>query len=35
VMAQGGRIESCDRIEPDLEEAFARLLAVEAARGSA
>jgi len=35
VMAQGGKIESCDRIEPDLEEAFARLLAAEAARGSA
>ena len=35
VMAQGGSIHACDRIEPDLEEAFARLLAQESARGSA
>jgi hypothetical protein len=35
VMAQGGRIESCDRIEPDLEEAFSRLLAAESARATA
>ncbi len=34
VMAQGGSIRACDRIEPDLEEAFARLLAQETARGS-
>jgi len=35
VMAQGGMIHACDRIEPDLEEAFSRLLAEETARGSA
>ncbi len=35
VMAQGGTIEGCDRIEPDLEEAFSRLLAEETARGLA
>ena len=35
VMAQGGRVHACDRIEPDLEEAFARLLAQETARASA
>jgi len=35
VMAQGGSIHACDRIEPDLEESFARLLAQETARGSA
>jgi ABC-2 type transport system ATP-binding protein len=35
VMAQGGAIESCDRIEPDLEEAFSRLLAQESARAIA
>jgi ABC-2 type transport system ATP-binding protein len=35
VMAQGGTIEACDRIEPDLEEAFSRLLAAETARGAA
>jgi ABC-2 type transport system ATP-binding protein len=35
VMAQGGTIESCDRIEPDLEEAFSRLLAQESARAIA
>jgi ABC-2 type transport system ATP-binding protein len=35
VMAQGGTIEACDRIEPDLEEAFSRLLAEESARGTA
>jgi ABC-2 type transport system ATP-binding protein len=29
VMAQGGTIHACDRIEPDLEEAFSRLLAAE------
>ena len=35
VMGQGGTIESCDRIEPDLEEAFSRLLAQESARAIA
>jgi ABC-2 type transport system ATP-binding protein len=35
VMAQGGVIHACDRIEPDLEEAFARLLAAETAKGNA
>ena len=35
VMAQGGVVHSCDRIEPDLEEAFSRLLAKESARGRA
>jgi len=35
VMVQGGSIQSCDRIEPDLEEAFARLLAEETAKGRA
>jgi ABC-2 type transport system ATP-binding protein len=35
VMAQGGVVHACDRIEPDLEEAFSRLLAGESARGSA
>ena len=35
VMAQGGVIHACDRIEPDLEEAFARLLANESPRGRA
>ena len=35
VMAQGGVIHSCDRIEPDLEEAFARLLHDESAKGNA
>ncbi len=35
VMSQGGSIQSCDRIEPDLEEAFARFLADETAKGSA
>jgi ABC-2 type transport system ATP-binding protein len=35
VMGEGGMIHACDRIEPDLEEAFSRLLAREAARGSA
>jgi ABC-2 type transport system ATP-binding protein len=34
VIAQGGTIEACDRIEPDLEEAFSRLLAAESARGA-
>ena len=34
VMAQGGVVYACDRIEPDLEEAFSRLLAAEP-RGSA
>jgi ABC-2 type transport system ATP-binding protein len=34
VIAQGGAIHSCDRIEPDLEEAFSRLLAMESARGA-
>jgi hypothetical protein len=32
LMAQGGSILACDRIEPDLEEAFARLLAEETAK---
>ena len=32
VMAQGGTIHSCDRIEPDLEEAFSRLLAEQTGR---
>ena len=27
VMAKGGTIHVCDRVEPDLEEAFSRLLA--------
>jgi ABC-2 type transport system ATP-binding protein len=35
VMAQGGVVHACDRIEPDLEEAFSRLLADESARVSA
>jgi ABC-2 type transport system ATP-binding protein len=35
VMAQGGVVHACDRIEPDLEEAFSRLLASESARGRA
>jgi len=35
VMAQGGMIHACDRIEPDLEEAFARLLVQETARATA
>ena len=35
VMAAGGTIYACDRIEPDLEEAFSRLLAEETARASA
>jgi ABC-2 type transport system ATP-binding protein len=35
VMAQGGVVHACDRIEPDLEEAFSRLLANESARGPA
>jgi ABC-type multidrug transport system ATPase subunit len=35
VMAQGGVVHACDRIEPDLEEAFSRLLANESARGRA
>ncbi len=35
VMAQGGMVYACDRIEPDLEEAFSRLLADESARGNA
>jgi ABC-2 type transport system ATP-binding protein len=35
VMAQGGVVHSCDRVEPDLEEAFSRLLATESARGLA
>ena len=33
-MAQGGVIHACDRIEPDLEEAFARLLANESHAGT-
>ena len=35
VMAQGGMIHACDRIEPDLEEAFSRLLAQETAKDGA
>ncbi len=35
VMARGATIHACDRVEPDLEEAFARLLAQETARGAA
>ena len=35
VMAQGGVLHACDRVEPDLEEAFARLLSAEAAKGHA
>ena len=35
VMAQGGVIHACDRVEPDLEEAFARLLARESSQGNA
>jgi ABC-2 type transport system ATP-binding protein len=35
VMAHGGVVHACDRIEPDLEEAFARLLANESPRGRA
>jgi len=35
VMAQGGVVHSCDRVEPDLEEAFSRLLATQSARESA
>ena len=35
VMAQGGTIHACDRIEPDIEEAFSRLLAEETAKGRA
>jgi len=35
VMARGGTIHACDRIEPELEEAFSRLLADETARGRA
>jgi len=35
LMAQGAVIHACDRIEPDLEEAFARLLAAEQGRGAA
>ena len=35
VMAQGGSVRACDRDEPDLEEAFARLLRHESARGEA
>ena len=33
LMAAGGVVHACDRIEPDLEEAFARLLASEKAKG--
>jgi len=35
LMANGAMIHACDRVEPDLEEAFARLLAQETARGGA
>lgn len=35
VMGKGGVVRSCDRDEPDLEEAFARLLREEGTRGSA
>jgi len=33
LMAAGGVVHACDRIEPDLEEAFARLLVSEKAKG--
>ena len=35
VLAQGGVLHACDRVEPDLEEAFARLLSAETAKGHA
>jgi ABC-2 type transport system ATP-binding protein len=35
IMTQGGRIEACGRVEPDLEAAFSRLLAQETAKGTA
>jgi ABC-2 type transport system ATP-binding protein len=35
VMSEGCVIHACDRVEPDLEEAFARLLAAELAKGQA
>jgi ABC-2 type transport system ATP-binding protein len=35
VMATGGIVHACDRIEPDLEEAFARLLREERAKDDA
>jgi ABC-2 type transport system ATP-binding protein len=35
VMAQGGVLHACDRVEPDLEEAFARLLSAETAKARA
>ena len=35
VQAAGCRVLSCDRIEADLEEAFARILAAEQAEGRA
>jgi ABC-2 type transport system ATP-binding protein len=35
VMAQGGVLHACDRVEPDLEEAFSRLLSAEAAKAHA
>src|SRR4029077_1810442 len=35
VMSQGCVIHGCDRVEPDLEEAFARLLDAEPPKGQA
>jgi ABC-2 type transport system ATP-binding protein len=35
VMGQGATIHACDRIEPDLEEAFSKLLAQESSRTDA
>jgi ABC-2 type transport system ATP-binding protein len=35
VMSDGGSIQACDGIEPDLEEAFTRLLSRDLARGPA
>jgi ABC-2 type transport system ATP-binding protein len=35
LLAQGAVVQACDRVEPDLEEAFARLLAAERGRGGA
>jgi hypothetical protein len=35
LIERGATIHACDRIEPDLEEAFSRLLAEETAKGPA
>jgi len=35
VMAAGCVVHACDRVEPDLEEAFARLMREESAKGAA